>query len=116
MQDNDQSTLHYVIELQDKLTESLKIVAQNAEVSAIRHKAYFDVKYQVQQFQPSNEGLVLLSSDTSKLLVAWEDPFKILKMRDKVDCFSNCPKGPRLYYAIFLSDTFDVPKSTLLKC
>ena len=44
--DDDRSAFQYVIKLQDKLAESAKIAAQNADVSTARYKAYFDVKSQ----------------------------------------------------------------------
>ncbi|XP_076057566.1 uncharacterized protein LOC143035033 [Oratosquilla oratoria] len=71
----------YVIELQDKLAESAKIAAQNADVSTARYKAYFDVRSQDRKFQPGDEVLILLPSDKSKLLVARKGPYEVLEKR-----------------------------------
>lgn len=106
LQDDDRSTFRYVVELQDKLAETAKIAAENADISSSRYKTYFDVRSQDRQFQPGDEVLLLLPSDTSKLLVAWKGPFKILERRGKVDYLIDCPKGPRLYHANLLKRYF----------
>ena len=77
-------------QLQDKLSESAKIAVQNADVSASRYKAYFYVRSQARQFQPGDEVLVLLLSDTSKLLIAWKGPYWMLVKRGKVDYLIDC--------------------------
>lgn len=81
---DDRSTMQYVIELQDKLAETAKIAVQNADVSAARYKAYFDVKSQDYQFQVCDEVFILLPSDTSKLVVTWKGPYKVLEKRGNV--------------------------------
>lgn len=70
IQDDELSAFRYVIEFQDNLAESVGIAAQNAEVSVARYKDYFDMKSQDRHFQPGNEMLALLPSETSKLLLA----------------------------------------------
>ncbi|XP_076056332.1 uncharacterized protein LOC143034283 [Oratosquilla oratoria] len=102
IKDDDRSTFSYVIELQDKLAESAKIAAQNADVSTARYKAYFDVRSQNRKFQPCDEVLILLPSDKSKLLVAWKGPYKVLEKRGKVDYVIDSPTGPKLYHANLL--------------
>ena len=106
LQDDDRSAFRYVVELQDKLADAAKIAAQNADVSASRYKAYFDVKSQDRHFNPGDEVLVLLPSDSSKLLVAWKGPYKVLEKRGKVDYLIDCPRGPRLYHANLLKRYF----------
>lgn len=106
LQDDDRSSFRYVVELQERLAESAKIAAQNADISASRYKSYFDVKSQDRQFQPGDEVLVLLPSDTSKLLIAWKGPYKVLEKKGKVDYLIGCPRGPKLYHANLLKRYF----------
>lgn len=96
IQDDQHSAFRYVIELQDKLSETAKIAAQNAEMSVSRFNSYFEVKSQDRHFQPGDE-VVLLSSDYSKLLVAWQGPYKVLERRGEVVYLIEHPKDPRLY-------------------
>ena len=77
LQQDERTSFQYVLELRDKLEECSKIAAQNAEVSHRLYKTYFDLRSQGRTFEPGDEVLVLLPSDTSKLLVlkgALQDP------------------------------------------
>ncbi|XP_045121025.1 uncharacterized protein LOC123510194 [Portunus trituberculatus] len=84
LKDDDQSAFRYVVELQEKLAETAQIAANNADISASKYKTYFDIKSQDRQFQPGDEVL-LLPSDSSKLLVTWKGPYTVLERRGKVD-------------------------------
>ncbi|KAK4301390.1 hypothetical protein Pmani_026469 [Petrolisthes manimaculis] len=88
------------------MAETAKIAAQNAEVSVSRYKSYFHIKSQDRKFQPGDEVLLLLSSDSSKLLVAWQGPYKVLERKGKLDYLIDNPKGPRLYHANLLKRYF----------
>ena len=100
--DDERSSFQYVIELQDRLNECSQIAAQHANISSSRYKAYFDMKSQDRQFKPGDEVLVLLPSSSSKLLVSWNGPYKILERRGKVDYIVEVPQGPKLYHANLL--------------
>ena len=42
--------------------------------------------------------LVLLPSDTGKLLATWNGPYKILEKRGKIDYLIETPLGLRLFF------------------
>ena len=100
--DDERTTFRYVLELRDKLGECAQLASQHANVSVSRYKSYFDMRSQDRQFQPGDEILVLLPSNTSKLLVAWKGPYKVLERRGKVDYLIDEPRGPKLYHANIL--------------
>ena len=102
LQADERSCFQYVLELRDKLTECSKLAAQAADVSTARYKSYFDVRSQDRQFKPGDEVLVLLPHETSKLLISWSGPYKVLERRGKVDYLIELPKGPKLYHANLL--------------
>ena len=81
--EDERSSFRYVIELGEKLTECAQLAAKHADVSIAR--SYFDLRSQNHQFQPGDEVLLLLLSDSSKLLVAWSGPHKVSGKWDKVD-------------------------------
>lgn len=92
LKDDDQTSFQYVIELQDKLAECSQLAAaKHADVSSSRYKAYFDLKSQDSQFKPGDEVLVLLPSDTSKLFIQWNKPYKVIERREKVDYIISTP-------------------------
>ena len=71
-------------------------------MSIARYKSYFDLRSQDRQFQPGDEILLLLPRYSSKLLVAWSGPHKVLEKQGKVDYLIDMPRGPKLYHANIL--------------
>ncbi|XP_076055021.1 uncharacterized protein LOC143033448 isoform X2 [Oratosquilla oratoria] len=102
LHEEERSSFQYVIELQDKLAECSQMAAQQADISSSRYKAYFDLKSQNRQFKPGDEVLVLLPSDTSKLLVTWNGPYNVLERRGEANYVIETPRGQRLYHANIL--------------
>ena len=100
--EDDRTSFQYVLELRDKLTECARLAAQNADVSVKRYKSYFDLKSQDRQFKPGDEVLVLLPSETNKLLISWAGPYQVLERRGKVDYVIDHPRGPKVYHANLL--------------
>ena len=98
----DRDQFQYVIELRDKLDESAKIAAQNADISATRFKTYFDMKSQDRQFSVGDEVLILLPDNTHKLLMFWSGPHKILERKNKVTYLVNKDGTPKLFHANLL--------------
>ncbi|XP_045134079.1 uncharacterized protein LOC123517739 [Portunus trituberculatus] len=102
IQGEERTSFQYVLELRNKLSECAQLAAQAADVSTARYKSYFDLKSQDRKFNPGDEVLVLLPSHTSKLLVAWNGPYKVLERRGNVDYLIDEPRGPKLYHANLL--------------
>ena len=102
IQGEERSSFQYILELREKLAECSKLAAQNAEISRSKYKAYFDVRSQDRQFKPGDEVLVLLPNETSKLLISWNGPYKVLERRGKVDYVIDEPKGPKMYHVNLL--------------
>ncbi|XP_050704489.1 uncharacterized protein LOC126989931 [Eriocheir sinensis] len=102
LQEEERTSLQYVIELREKLTECAQLAAREADVSTAKYKSYFDLRSQDRQFKPGDEVLVLLPDSTKKFLVSWRGPFKVLERRNKVDYLVDDPRGPKLYHANLL--------------
>lgn len=92
----------YVPEVSDKLSRCFQIIAHNADVSITRYKTYFDARTQDRQFKPVDEVLVLLPDSSSKLLVAWIGPYKVLERRNRVDYLIADSIRPKIYHANLL--------------
>ncbi|XP_050709220.1 protein NYNRIN-like [Eriocheir sinensis] len=102
LQEEERTSLQYVIELREKLTECAQLAAREADVSTAKYKSYFDLRSQDRRFKPGDEVLVLLPDSTKKFLVSWRGPFKVLERRNKVDYLVDDPRGPKLYHANLL--------------
>ena len=95
---DERTSFQYVIELREKLEVCAKLAAQNAEVSRSKYKSYFDLKSQDRKFKPSDEVLVLLPDNSSKLLMTWRGPFVVLEWRNKVTYLINEDGKSKLYH------------------
>lgn len=90
-------------ELREKLTECAKVAAQNANISAAKYKSYFDLKSQDRSFNSGDEVLILLPDESSsKLLLSWRCPFKVLEKRHGVKYLIDKAGKQRLYHIINL--------------
>ena len=68
----------YVSDLKTTLSDSLSLAQDNIRSAASRHKLYFDRKATSRSFKVNDEVLVLLPTDSNKLLMAWKGPYKVL--------------------------------------
>ena len=63
------SSYQYVLDLRERLNDTLKLAKEQLESSQVRQKKYFDKKTKARSFSPGDKVLVLLPTDTNKLLV-----------------------------------------------
>ncbi|RUS74527.1 hypothetical protein EGW08_017715 [Elysia chlorotica] len=72
------SSYQYVLDLRERLNDTLKLAKEQLESSQARQKKYFDKKTKSRCFSPGDKVLVLLPTDANKLLVQWKGPFDII--------------------------------------
>jgi len=68
----------YVLDLKDRLQSACELAQTELQKSQLRQKKYYDRKTKVRTFEKGDEVLVLLPTDSSKLLLQWKGPFGIL--------------------------------------
>eukprot|EP00745_Piridium_sociabile_P043738 TRINITY_DN8997_c0_g2_i9.p1 TRINITY_DN8997_c0_g2~~TRINITY_DN8997_c0_g2_i9.p1 ORF type:complete len:902 (-),score=147.63 TRINITY_DN8997_c0_g2_i9:1001-3472(-) len=80
-QDTEAKPLYsYLFELKNMIADSCQIAMENSASSSSKGKMYFDKKAKKRQFQVNDEVLVLLPSDSNKLLSSWAGPFPVMKV------------------------------------
>ena len=94
----ERSVYQHVIDLKNKLKDSADLAIKQSEISAAKYKHYFDLKTQCRSLEPGDEVLVLLPSSSSKLLMAWLGPFKVISKRGNVDYIIDQDGKERLYH------------------
>lgn len=67
----------YVFDLKNTLKDACSLAQENAQVASEKHKHYHDLKAVPRSFQVDDEVLVLLPSDSNKLLMTWKGPFRV---------------------------------------
>ncbi|GFO28529.1 gypsy retrotransposon integrase-like protein 1 [Plakobranchus ocellatus] len=72
------SSYEYVLNLRERLDDTLKIARVEREKAQGRQKHYYDRTAKRRKFSVGEKVLVLLPSDSNKLLMQWEQPFEIV--------------------------------------
>jgi len=79
MEPEVKTTYDYVLDLNDRLQSTCELAKIELQKSQIRQKKYYDRKKKVRTFEKGDEVLVLLTTDSNKLLLQWKCPFEILE-------------------------------------
>ncbi|GFO34008.1 Zinc finger protein [Plakobranchus ocellatus] len=72
------SSYEYVLNLRERLDDTLKIAREELEKAQGRHKHYYDRTSKRRKFSVGEKVLVLLPTDSNKLLIQWKGPFDIV--------------------------------------
>ena len=64
-----------MLDLRERLNDILKLAKEQLESSHARQKKYFDKKTKASRFSPGDKVLLLLPTDTNKLLVQWKERY-----------------------------------------
>ena len=67
-----------MLDLRERLNDTLKLATEQLESSQVTQKKYFDKKPKARRFSPGNKVLILLPTDTNKQLVQWKLPYEII--------------------------------------
>lgn len=77
-QDEDlKTTYQYVVDLRERLETTLDVAQEELRRSNARYAKYYNCKSKDRKFQPGDKVLLLLPTDSNKLLVQWKGPFTI---------------------------------------
>ncbi|XP_062609261.1 uncharacterized protein LOC134271008 [Saccostrea cucullata] len=96
------STYQYVFDLRDRLESTCELAHQNLEKAFRRHRAYFNKKARSRNMKPGEKVLVLLPTDSNKLLMQWKGPFQIVKKIGNVDYQLDMNGKLKTYHANLL--------------
>jgi len=76
----------YVLDLKDRLQSTCELAQIELQRSQIRHNKHYDRRTKVRSFEKGDEVLVLLPTDSNKLLLQWKCPYEILERVRGDDC------------------------------
>lgn len=79
------SVLSYLLETRERLKECTELAKEKEKVEKHKQKVYYDRKARTRQYEVGDKVLVLLPSNTSKLLAQWKGPFEITEKVGNVD-------------------------------
>lgn len=79
------TTYTYVFDLRNRLEETCKIAHEQLEKARVKQKTYYDRKSRPRKLCPGNKVLILLPTDSNKLLMQWKGPFQVIERKNDVD-------------------------------
>jgi len=83
--DATQTEYDYVISLREKLETVCNLAHQELAKAQIKYKHYYDQRTTKRSLKQGDKVLLLLPTDSNKLLVHWKGPFTVLERTNRVD-------------------------------
>ena len=96
------STYQYVIDLRERLESTCKLAHENLEKASQKHRLYYNRKAKHRSMKVGERVLVLLPTDSNKLLMQWKGPYRIVDKPNKVDYKIDMNGKTRTFHANLL--------------
>lgn len=110
------NTYQYVLELREKLQESCRVAHDNLKAARAKHKAYYDVKARNRLLKVGDKVLILLPTDTSKLLSQWKGPYEVTQKLSNLDYKVNVNGAEKVYHINLLKKYHERVPYTAATC
>lgn len=79
------TTYQYVLDLRDRLESTCELVHRTLEESSARYKKNYDKKTRSRSLKAGEKVLILLPTDSNKLLMQWTGPFLVRNKLNRND-------------------------------
>ena len=108
------NTYQYVLELRDRLEHSVALANEHLQSAQFKQKHYYDRKARKRIFKPDDKVLVLLPSDSNKLLMQWKGPYVVECAKNRVDYKVNMNGVLKTFHINLLKQYVDRDECNLL--
>ncbi|KAJ8050799.1 hypothetical protein HOLleu_04137 [Holothuria leucospilota] len=71
------TTYQYVVDLQERLEKTCELARAEMKRAKVKNKRYYDRKAKTRTFKEGDEVLLLIPTESNKLLMQWKGPYKI---------------------------------------
>lgn len=79
------SVIEHVVSIQNNLAEVMAVVKENLERRKQQVKHWYDKSAVERRFNPGDEVLILLPSDSKKMSAQWKGPFRVIQRVNDVN-------------------------------
>ena len=79
------STYQYVIELRERLEQTCQLARDNLEKVQFKQKTYYDKRARSRKFDVGDKVLLLLPTESNKLLIQWKGPYEVVEIVNRMD-------------------------------
>ena len=104
--EEQQSTYHYLFELRNRLEETCKLVEKSLKESHVKSKSHFDRKARLRQLKAGDKVLILLPTDSHKLLMQWKGLFEVIERVGVTDYRVQLESGTNVFHINMLKQYF----------
>ena len=121
---SDITKYEYIITLKEKLETVCNLAHKELFKAQRKYQKHYDKRTSKRMLKPGDSVLLLLPSDSNKLLVQWKGPFKVLERVNRVDYVIEINGKNKTFHINMLKQYFQrnkFPKDTenvvqLIKC
>ncbi|XP_049267363.1 uncharacterized protein LOC125756539 [Rhipicephalus sanguineus] len=85
LDDDIKTSYGYVVEVRNRLEDTCRLAKEELQKAKMVQKKHYDRKARPRQLSPGDKVLLLLPSETNKLILTWKGPFTVLERRNDVD-------------------------------
>ena len=96
------STYQYVIELRERLEQTCQLARDNLKKVQFKQKTYYDKRARSRKFDVGDKVLLLLPTESNKLLLQWKGPYEVVKIVNRMDYKVDVDGVVRTYHANML--------------
>ena len=79
------STYQYVIELRERLEQTCQLARDNLKKVQFKLKIYYDKRARSRKFDVGDKVLLLLPTESNKLLLQWKGPYEVVEIVNRMD-------------------------------
>ena len=79
------STYQYVIELRERLEQTCQLAHDNLKKVQFKQKTYYDKRARSRKFDVGDKVLLLLPTESNKLLLQWKGPYEVVEIVNRMD-------------------------------
>ena len=98
------SSYEYVLDLRNRIEDTLCIARENIGKAQSKAKHYFDRKAKVRKFRVGDSVLILLPTDKNKLMLQWKGPFQIDSVVGQNDYKIKIGNKTKIYHINLLKE------------
>ena len=122
------STYQYILDLKNRLHETCDLAQRMLSKSSARYKRYYDQRRRSRELNIGDQVLILLPTDSNKLLMQWKGPYEIVGKFNECDYRVNVKDKIRSYHINLLkkyvtrsnpeiqNGLFDIVADTDIEC
>ena len=102
-----ETSYQYVLELKERLDDTMKIALEELERSQSKNKRLYDRGAERRAFQVGDKVLILLPTDNNKLLLQWRGPFVVERCGNGNNYGVEVNKRIKTYHVHMLKPYFE---------